>query len=90
MPYIFDSKWTYLELIVVALMNYLTRIFFTMSEQNGHPAIVRLISYTGVLYMFVVGWLVFNDTISNVQFIGVSICLTSSLTVIFYKLNLQR
>ena len=89
-PYIFDSKWTYLEIFVAAFMNYVAQNFFTLSEQNGHPAIVKLFSYTGVVYMFTVGWLVFNDTISTVQLIGVSICVSSSLTVILYKLHLQR
>ena len=87
LPYRFDSKWTYLELFTAAFMNYVAQNFFTLSEQNGNPAIVKIFGYSGVVYMFTSGWLIFNDTITTVQMIGASICIASSLSVILYKMQ---
>ena len=89
-PFLFLSNWTYLEILAAAIVNYLAQNFFTLAEQNGHPALVKLLGYCGVAYMFSVDILVFDDSFSLHQALGVLICITCSVSVVVYKVRMQK
>ena len=89
-PFLFLSNWTYLEILAAAIVNYLAQNFFTMAEQNGHPALVKLLGYCGVAYMFSVDIFVFDDSFSLHQALGVLICITCSVSVVVYKVRMQK
>ena len=89
-PFLFLSNWTYLEILAAAIVNYLAQNFFTLAEQNGHPALVKLLGYCGVAYMFSVDIFVFDDSFSLHQALGVLICITCSVSVVVYKVRMQK
>ena len=89
-PFLFLSNWTYLEILAAAIVNYLAQNFFTLAEQNGHPALVKLLGYCGVAYMFSVDMFVFDDSFSLHQAMGVLICITCSVSVVVYKVRMQK
>ena len=89
-PFLFLSNWTYLEILGAAIVNYLAQNFFTLAEQNGHPALVKLLGYCGVAYMFSVDIFVFDDSFSLHQALGVLICITCSVSVVVYKVRMQK
>ena len=85
-PFMYDSYWTYLEMIAAALANFFGQTLFVIAEQNANPATVQLLAYVGVFYMFGSDYFFFHQTITPIQQLGVSICLASSVGVVIYKI----
>ena len=85
-PFMYDSYWTYLEMIAAALANFFGQTLFVIAEQNANPATVQLLAYVGVFYMFGSDYFFFHQTITPIQQLGVSICLASSVGVVVYKI----
>ena len=52
LPFLYDSYWTYAEMVAAALANWLGQTLFVICNQNTNPATVALLAYVGVLYMF--------------------------------------
>ena len=86
LPFLYDSYWTYAEMIVAALANWLGQTLFVICNQNTNPATVALLAYVGVFYMFGSDYAFFHQTITPIQYVGVSICLMSSIGVVIYKI----
>lgn len=86
LPFRYDSYWTYAEMVAAALANWLGQTLFVICNQNTNPATVALLAYVGVLYMFGSDFIFFHQTITPIQYVGVSICLMSSVGVVIYKM----
>ena len=86
LPFRYDSYWIYLELVAAALANFVGQTLYTIAQQKANPATVQLLAYVGVFYMFCCDYFVFHLTISPIQYVGVSLCLTSCVGVVIYKM----
>lgn len=67
MPFNYDSWWTYAEMLAAAFANFFGQTLFVIAEQNANPALVQLLAYVGVFYMFGSDYFFFHQTISPIQ-----------------------
>ena len=58
----------------------------TVANQNANPTTISLIRYVGVAYSFLADYLLFELNLSELQEIGVIICVNASVSAILYKL----
>ena len=86
-PYNYDSVWVYFEILFCAFLNMVGQNLLTYSNQKANPATVGLISYMGVFYNFLVDLFLFDIKFTQMQIIGVAICMTFSITAAIYKIR---
>ena len=89
-PYVYDSWWIYLEMLLAAALNTMAQSLTTYSNQYSNPANVALFAYMSVLYSFLVDITIFGETFTPLQLIGVSITLSFSVAAAIYKFKLEN
>ena len=89
-PFSFDSWIVYGELFLAGFVNFCAQSLHVIANQKTNPATVALISYVGVAYMFLSDLLFFELNLTLMQLSGVMICLTCSVSVVIYKMNLPK
>ena len=90
MPYVYESWWIYLEVLISSALGMLGQSLMTYSNQHANPSTVALISYMGVSYTFLVDLTIFNSTFTYLQLIGVAITLSFSVAAAIYKIRIQK
>ena len=59
-PFVYESNWTYLQILVASSFNMMAQNLFTETNQRACPATVGLIAYCGVMYNFLADVLLFH------------------------------
>ena len=85
-PYVYDSWWIYLEILAGCIVYACAQNTMTVANQNANPTTISLIRYVGVAYSFLADYLLFELNLSNLQVIGLIICINASVSAILYKL----
>ena len=89
-PYVYSSGWIYLEVFAAAVANMVGQNIMTISNQYANPATVGLITYMGVLYNFLVDLYIFDIAFTELQLLGVGICLSFSVAAAIYKIRIEQ
>jgi hypothetical protein len=79
-----NNSWN--ELVFASIFNYFGVNLLTQSNQVGLPATVALLVYVRVFYNFIFDFLYFEVNFSVLQYVGMAITITFSLTAAAVKL----
>jgi drug/metabolite transporter (DMT)-like permease len=77
--------WDWLYLILIGLLTQIAQFTMTLAYQNEHASKMAPISYAGVLYALIFGFLFFGETFNWKVMIGMGLVLAGVLLNIFYK-----
>ena len=81
---------TWLELLGVCVLNMVLQNMYTYLNQNTNPARVGLLMYIQILYSFLADTLIFKQSFTNMELIGVSICLVFSFGAGIFKYIISK
>ena len=82
--------WSTNPLIWAKLVGYVSAVFFeinlsTCMNQSINPATVAIFSYFVIVYSIVLDLTLFDIKMTNMQYLGASICLIFSFASAIYK-----
>jgi drug/metabolite transporter (DMT)-like permease len=75
-----SSTWNYLY--VAGVTNCIAIYLFTYSTQRAKSATVALLRYIGVFYSFLVDLIIFKETFTVLQLLGVFLVLSTNIASI--------
>ncbi len=78
------QSWDWLLLLAIGLLTVLAQYFMTVAYQLEKASNIMVFNYTGLLWGIVFGWVIFNEELSGIQFVGVFIiflCLIGNFLV---------
>ena len=88
--FVYKSWTTYLEILAVAVLNFISQNCVTYTNQNAKPTNVSLMMYIGVVYSFFIDKFLFNHVFSGLELAGVMTCLACSVACATYRWSLQQ
>ena len=74
-------------LLVAAIANFQGQNLMTICNQNTNPALVGLLSYSGVFYNFCADVFVLDKTFTSMQLLGVIVILLFNIAAVVFKLT---
>ena len=81
-PFDFTTNLMYFEVSIAALCSFAGQLLFIRCSQSENPALVSLLSYSHVIYCFIVDKVVFQAKFSLVQVVGLFVVLSFNLGTI--------
>lgn len=81
MPSGYDWIW----LLMVGIFSQLGQVFLTNALQKERAASVSIINYSGILYAFVIGWLIFGETFGLTTAAGMALVVSGVVLSVIYN-----
>ena len=81
---------TYVEILLVCVLNMICQNLFTCANQNSSPTTVGLMIYVGVVYSFLLDHFAFKISFVPLELIGVLVCLVCSVSAAIYKYKIEK